>query len=245
MKTHFLNLLLLLLIANKSMAQQTMATAGGTATGPGGTATFTIGQPIYKNKLSPAFYIEEGVQHPIVLNTPLALHGMQAFAKCEHKNVLLNWVVVANAETEKYSIEKSSNGVDWKNITEVNAAANTEFEFLDESLNNTNCYYRIIEHLKNNKQNVSATLFVLNCNGQNLEFNIYPNPTTDGIYISSSNAMAANECELLDAQGKIIFTKTIKGNTNFIDMKTFTSGNYLLRIIHKNKQVQLYKIIKN
>jgi hypothetical protein len=66
-------LLIFLNYCFNAMAQKAVVPSGGTATGTGGTASFTIGLPIYKNTLTPSFYVEEGVQHPIMLNTPLCM----------------------------------------------------------------------------------------------------------------------------------------------------------------------------
>jgi Secretion system C-terminal sorting domain len=244
MKKIFTLLLFLNLCAGQLLAQDAVNSAGGTATGAGGSATYSVGIPIYRNYLSPALYIEEGVQHPIVLNTPLAVQAVEAGATCQNSEVLLSWKAIAANKTNQYLIEKSVNGMEWERIANIVVDATNGYQYLDKSINNTNCYYRIIAQQKDNVENISATVFVLNCNGSQVDFNVYPNPTTDGIYISTTNGMATNTCELLDAQGKIIFSKTITGNTNFVDMKTFAKGTYLARIIHKNKQTQFYKIIK-
>jgi hypothetical protein len=66
---------------------------------------------------------------------------------------------------------------------------------------------------------------------------IYPNPTADKIYISSSEFLTA---EMFNVVGQKILTTT---NTN-IDMSDLVSGTYALRITSINKKSKTFKIIK-
>lgn len=66
---------------------------------------------------------------------------------------------------------------------------------------------------------------------------IYPNPTADKIYISSSGFLTA---EMFNVVGQKILTTT---NVN-IDMSDLISGTYALRITSINKKSKTFKIIK-
>lgn len=66
---------------------------------------------------------------------------------------------------------------------------------------------------------------------------IYPNPTADKIYISSSEFLTA---EMFNVVGQKILTTT---NVN-IDMSDLVSGTYALRITSINKKSKTFKIIK-
>ena len=66
---------------------------------------------------------------------------------------------------------------------------------------------------------------------------IYPNPTADKIYISSSEFLTA---EMFNVVGQKILTTT---NAN-INMSGLVSGTYTLRITNINKKSKTFKIIK-
>jgi hypothetical protein len=62
--------------------------------------------------------------------------------------------------------------------------------------------------------------------------NIFPNPTNGIINISSNDgSYLMNEIIITDLQGKVIISKSnIKNNTETIDLRAFTSGNYIIEI---------------
>ena len=63
---------------------------------------------------------------------------------------------------------------------------------------------------------------------------IYPNPAIDEIFIEYQNT-SANEAEimLVSNDGKVVFSSTIKDNSNFkkkLDVSNFSKGVYFIRI---------------
>ena len=51
-------------IISNSFSQKTISTSGGNATGTGGSASYTIGQPFYKSNSSSSASASQGVQQP-------------------------------------------------------------------------------------------------------------------------------------------------------------------------------------
>lgn len=77
-----------------------------------------------------------------------------------------------------------------------------------------------------------------------LEFSIYPNPTTDVLYIKNENLDLKFKYQLYDISGKLIFSnnKTVQEDT--ISMSGYTAGTYLLIVQTENNQSKSFKIIK-
>ncbi|GAA5084977.1 hypothetical protein GCM10023210_05350 [Chryseobacterium ginsengisoli] len=71
------------------------------------------------------------------------------------------------------------------------------------------------------------------------EMSIYPNPTSDFIYIK--NLKGSNNYKILDLSGRIILQNTLSKEK--IDVHSLTNGNYILQIITKDK-TQNFKFIK-
>jgi len=64
--------------------QQTVTTIGGTASGTGGTVTYTVGQTAWNNYSGTGGYLNQGVQQPWEISTATAIEN------CEDISLVLN-----------------------------------------------------------------------------------------------------------------------------------------------------------
>ena len=75
---------------------------------------------------------------------------------------------------------------------------------------------------------------------------LYPNPTTSNIMIDIETIPSGNlRYELIDALQRVIHRGSITENLTSIDVETYASGIFLLRILSDSKVKQVFKIIKN
>ncbi len=72
-----------------------------------------------------------------------------------------------------------------------------------------------------------------------MDINLYPNPTTDFLYITTNKP--TDVISIYSAKGKLI--QTIEGNTNRIDSSTYPSGVYLIHVRSGNV-TKTQKLIK-
>lgn len=70
---------------------------------------------------------------------------------------------------------------------------------------------------------------------------VYPNPTNDLLYVSSQKG---SEVQLLDAQGKIIYSQIAGDSEMIIDLSNKAQGVYMLRIFN-NEDSYTERVIKN
>jgi hypothetical protein len=70
------------------------------------------------------------------------------------------------------------------------------------------------------------------------ETSIYPNPSTDQIFITSEKDI--NYVEILDATGKILHS----GTEMLIDISSFPSSIYFVKIVYKDQSIDTEKLIK-
>ena len=75
-----------------------------------------------------------------------------------------------------------------------------------------------------------------------LELSIYPNPTTDVLFIKNSNLEF--NYQLFDVTGKLIATSSKMKQINQIDMSSLGIGTYMLIILVNNNLTKSFKIIK-
>jgi len=74
-----------------------------------------------------------------------------------------------------------------------------------------------------------------------LKVGVYPNPTTDILYIQN-NKNEIQKIELYDVAGKLVYID--KSGKQSIDLKNLTSGNYILKIYDEQNKSTTHKIIK-
>jgi len=78
---------------------------------------------------------------------------------------------------------------------------------------------------------------------EKLEVSIYPNPTTDKLFINFDNTKnKADKVLITDITGKVIIEKTLFYN-NEINVSTVTNGIYILKFYNKNSNVANRKIV--
>ena len=78
---------------------------------------------------------------------------------------------------------------------------------------------------------------------ENIQLNIFPNPTESEIQIKNNTKQPLTLIELYNLSGQLILTKTTDFDT--IDLTDFDSGIYLLKVYTNDKQGVVKKIIKN
>ena len=78
-----------------------------------------------------------------------------------------------------------------------------------------------------------------------LSISIYPNPTSDILVLSIGNFdISKMTYQLFDSRNRLIDTKKIINNPQFISMQNLAGGLYFLRVINNNKNVKTFKIVK-
>jgi hypothetical protein len=83
-------------------------------------------------------------------------------------------------------------------------------------------------------------------NGINLEFSIYPNPTKDYLNLTlKDKELEELSYQLYDNNGNLLDIKDITGQEMQIEMSNYSSAAYYLQIIHDQKTIKTFKIIKN
>ena len=83
---------------------------------------------------------------------------------------------------------------------------------------------------------ISKTSFAgIETNGFFNEIAIFPNPTTDKLYISFDEASqnTAYKIDILNVAGQILDTKTANNNT-FFNVENLSSGVYFIRFADEN-----------
>lgn len=80
----------------------------------------------------------------------------------------------------------------------------------------------------------------------NLNYSVYPNPTTDFLTLKIGDYKNKNMVYwLIGLNGNLIETKKILSDETRINMEIQVSGTYFLKVTSGNKELKIFKIIKN
>jgi hypothetical protein len=163
---------------------------------------------------------------------PLPVSMLSFEAAKQHTAVALQWITEAEINTATYSIERSSDGINYSTIGTVfaiNSNNRRTYDFTDvQPLAGMN-YYRLKITDKNGVISYSSVRKInFQSNGDDIM--IYPNPVTNGVITiaASVNCTTAN---LYDAAGKLIQVFQLKGRTNTVTLTGIAKGLYQLKVI--------------
>ncbi len=101
-----------------------------------------------------------------------------------------------------------------------------------------------IDGIQQPKLNIVSTTINEQKNENNLVL-VYPNPTTDVVFINTKETLEETYYELTDVTGKIITSNNFYTTNESIDFKSYSEGIYYLKIYNSNKKEHAFTIIKN
>ncbi|MES2772606.1 MAG: T9SS type A sorting domain-containing protein [Bacteroidota bacterium] len=247
MKKIFTSLLLTWLLAS-GFAQQNSVATGGNATGSGGTVSFSIGQVDYKsNPGAGGFIVLEGLQHPIVeVAFPIKLLSFKA--ACTNGAVAINWETASEVNSAGFVIEKSREASNWSVVATLAAAGQSnslkKYNVTDNTPFDSVTYYRLKSTDLDGKFTNSAIVAVMACGGGKPGISVFPNPTTEGIYLTLTSANTYMMYELLNSSGQKVAGNPLQGNSTFISMKNLPPATYYLRMVNGASTSPTFKIVK-
>ena len=76
-------------------------------------------------------------------------------------------------------------------------------------------------------------------------YQIYPNPTTDQLYIVNKASDRPYSLQLYDQLGRLVLTKTNVQKETQLDLQAFQNGMYFIKFMEDGKEIGVKKIVKN
>ena len=177
----------------------------------------------------------------------LPLHLLSFTARREAPNNLLRWTTANEVNVDRFEIERTSNGTEFKKIGIVKAGL-SNYNFTDSKpLANVN-YYRIKMIDRDGKFEYSPVRQITISNSL-LSIALYPNPAKDhfNLNIYTPTAQQA-QVQMTDQAGKVIRQQGISllagENNQNIRVSDIAPGIYLLKVIYREGITQTTKWIK-
>lgn len=169
--------------------------------------------------------------------------------KCENNSVYLNWTTVTETNNNFFTIEKSTDAINWEVIGTKQGAGNSthpiHYSYVDEnSFRNTDLvYYRLKQTDYNGRFEYFNPISVSNCASE-ANLVVYPNPVSDVLYIKTEDTDDSYHALLYGADGKLIFEEQLSNQqTNLVNIADLVSGVYTLILFNKTTTKKTVKKI--
>ena len=79
---------------------------------------------------------------------------------------------------------------------------------------------------------------------ENISLSVYPNPSTDYLYLTTSDEISGLSYQLFDMSGRLLKSEKIVANQTNIDMQDLVPATYFVKVNQGNETVKSFKIIK-
>jgi len=227
-----------------------VTTVGNTYTKSSNCATATIStyNPSVEIQISGPGISYQVISCPI---TALPIEMVSYTATKIEQGILLNWATDMERNDDYFTVERSTNGIEWSPIAQVKAAGNStkldSYSYTDEEIINEHQYYRIKQTDFDGKYTYSKVLAVDNSESS-IETNVYPNPAIGSEVtlkiITSSKAPI--EAEIFGAMGQKVASYTITPGNSWISqtIEVPTSGNmFFINILQNNTVIGKHQVL--
>ncbi|MDN3655010.1 T9SS type A sorting domain-containing protein [Ferruginibacter paludis] len=197
------------------------------------------------NATATDLYVVNGVFTPLPVKlvdftvTPLA------------EDALIKWTTSQEINTNSFTIQRSSDGLNFENVTTVVAAGNTanghKYSFTDNNIlasGGTIIYYRLLTTDTNGKQEVSNTI-ALKIKPMNWNARLLANPVQQNIQLITSGITANAQMSIKDMSGKMVYSRQLQriNGVESVPVTSLPHGQYIIIITSdgENKSILFIK----
>lgn len=154
--------------------------------------------------------------------------------RCENGNTLITWHTASEQASQRFAVQRSSDGVQWTEIGSVPASGNSNTQKA-YNFNDTNplvnSYYRLAQYDVSGRIQYSAALRSA-CGNAN-KFLVWPNPTQGNVFVSLTATTSSNAIiNVYDSKGSLVKEKratVLSGNNQItIDISSLPAGMYTI-----------------
>ncbi|PLW92763.1 MAG: hypothetical protein C0592_09110 [Marinilabiliales bacterium] len=153
------------------------------------------------------------------------------------KQTCLNWSTAAEINNDFFTVERSSDAIQWEDIANISGAGNSNtvqnYSFTDKNATEEKYFYRLKQTDFDGQYSYSDVILVENCDNNCNNINVYPNPVKEDLYLETSCLEEGNvSIKIYNTYGEMkIFEEShvIRDyNRIRIDVSELDPGLYLL-----------------
>lgn len=162
----------------------------------------------------------------------------------ESRSVRIGWNTLQEENVSHFSVERSTDAINWSSIADHLPARNTlfpqQYNFTDDTYSPLRLFYRIRQTDIDGHFTFSRVVMVSADNESRML--VYPNPVISGFYISNINPARIKQLNLFNSAGIQVKTWRVLQSSN--DMGTMPAGIYQLQVVFNDGQVEYVRINK-
>jgi hypothetical protein len=172
-------------------------------------------------------------------NFLLPLTWLYLRAKTTHSDILLQWATNDEFNTSHFEVECSKNGIDYQVLGKVksrNLRYKNEYDYLHANATQAGNYYRIKQIDLDREFTYSKIIFASASPWQESErgfiTQVFPNPVSHQLILSSKSSSGSVMCQLLDMQGRVQHTHQFDhlAPEVTLSLPKLPAGTYILKV---------------
>jgi len=153
-------------------------------------------------------------------------------AELYDEDVELEWSTASEINNDYFTIERSTNGIDFTVIETINGAGNSSerlsYYYTDSNPKSGINYYRLKQTDFDGKYEYFEMVSI-ECDTKDNNIDVYPNPS-NGIFTVSTNSDNDESYSIYDNSGRVVTNGTLSSFANNIDISDLPKGVYFLKI---------------
>lgn len=161
------------------------------------------------------------------------------------QGVLATWTTLTEQNTANFSIQYSTNGIQYKTLKVLPAAGNSQSKKSYEALLNNLpiglAYLRVMLTDKDGKQSFSNTVLI-DARGKSV-ITALPNPSKGKLTLQGINN--SQQIRLIDVNGREMKRWQVNAPSMLIDLSAYAKGIYMLQVLEKDGNLQILKIMRD
>ncbi len=170
------------------------------------------------------------------------------------KTTTIKWGVSANEPINKFNVQVSTDGTNFKTVASQTASAlngQTSYKQVVNSTNNSLVYYRIAAVRANNTEKYSTVAIVDETNNTKPTVTTYPNPATYFFTLKLLEPKAVEQINIVDSRGAGVAQIKVGGEVLLskqinISQYNLKNGQYFVKLTFSDNQKQTIPLtIKN
>ncbi|PKR80807.1 hypothetical protein CW751_08545 [Brumimicrobium salinarum] len=179
---------------------------------------------------------------------PLPIELLYFDAIKENEKVRNQWVTMSERNNDFFTIERSLDGYQWKELGTVPGAGNSSTElnyhWYDMHPKQGILYYRLKQTDFDGAYTYSDIRSVVFDNYSNDNITLYPNPTSGKVQLKVIKGKLKNvSISIYDAQGQLVFElPNFSGTSHVFDLSFFQKGIYIMKI-RSDEELKAFKIV--
>jgi hypothetical protein len=206
--------------------------------GTGGTTGTTALGTIVSNSSVGSFGPFTLASNTIINSLPIELVYFKG--ACEQNGILLEWGTASESNSDYFTLERSSDAVNWRPIHVIQGAGNSttflDYSFSDPEVSNKTYYYRLKETDYDGSYKYFDIIDVVACKTtwENKAFSVYPNPS-EGIihFLFEGDVSSLQSIEVINIYGNTVYYNA--GFIDKLDLSGYAAGIYFVCVKSNGK----------